>query len=315
MYLKQFAVFLRNPDVEKVRLKDVMEHFEYLKILGWHQNSFMPRAMAYRKFFEFYQHMGLNVIDPWLIPIPRKKYTMPRIASEENYKKLLDAFPKYSTDPRYIRNRAIVNLLWDTGARNNEICSLNISDLDFEEMKAVIKTAKSKGRRPVREIFWTEDTSDSLKAWIKKREHLQEMMNIEEEDALFISICNTAAGKRLNIKGLGEALRRACNRADIPYQNAHSFRHHMGHHIIKEGGSNSDVSNILGHSSLESSYIYTQMNNVELKDRYQKFMAKKTKASGGLMLTIHENSIDYKHAKKRKTNQYQSRTASSRLSR
>jgi site-specific recombinase XerD len=54
--------------------------------------------------------------------------------------------------------------------------------------------------------------------------------------------------------------------------NAHSFRHRVGHHIIKSGGSSADVMNILGHSSVQSTTIYTMMSDLELEKRYRYFM-------------------------------------------
>lgn len=273
LILRQFAVFLRDSDIENVQLSDVMEWFGLMRSLGWDHNSFIPRAMALRKFFEFYEHQGVKVVDPWLIPIPNKEYKMSRVASEENYKKLLLSIPEATNDPRHIRNKAFINLLWDTGARNEEICSLDVGDLDLERKRAIIKTEKSRGVRPVREIFWTGNTSGNIKRWIEKRKNLVEKIShIEDKEALFISVCNQRIGRRMTNRGICEMLRKYSNRAGLPYMNAHSFRHRMGHHIIKSGGSNSDVANILGHSSLQSSFVYTQMNNIELEERYRSFM-------------------------------------------
>jgi site-specific recombinase XerD len=70
---------------------------------------------------------------------------------------------------------------------------------------------------------------------------------------------------------VAEMLRTNSNRAGIPTMNAHSMRHYMGRDIVNKGGSNSDVSNILGHSSLESSMIYTMMTGPDLQRRYDSF--------------------------------------------
>lgn len=130
-----------------------------------------------------------------------------------------------------------------------------------------------KGKRPIREIFWTEQTNNNLVKWIEKRDKLKRKMTIHDPEAVFISICSGAladtAGKRLTQKGVGEMLRRYANKAGISYVNAHAFRHHMGHHIVNKGGSASDVMNILGHSSLASSSIYTMMADKELEQRYR----------------------------------------------
>ncbi len=270
--LRNFCLFLRNPDIEHITLSNVMEYLNGMAELGWDRNSFVGKCMALRKFFEFYRLQGYKVIDEELIPIPDKEPKLPRVASDEQYRQLVAAIPQDTNDPRHIRNLAILGLLWDTGARNGEVCSLNVDDLDLNEKRAIIRTEKAKSRRPFREIFWTDDTNDYLVRWLKKRDHLTKVMKFEEPGALFVSVTSVKCGDRFSIKGVGEMLRRYCNRAKMPYMNAHSFRHHRGHHIIKSGGSTADVMNILGHASVQSTTIYTMMHGKELEQRARLFL-------------------------------------------
>lgn len=254
--LRIFCLCLHNPDIEKIKVEQVVGYLEELKKLGWKRNGINIVCIGLRKFFEFWEMQGYHVIKAELVPILKKEFKLPRIASEENYEILLNQFPINSNDPHHIRNRAIVMLLWDTGARNGEVLSLDIDDLDLQNRKAIIKTEKSRGRRPIREIFWKENTNRAIKQWIEKRKYLMNIMEFQNKDALFISIatCNKSIrGGRLKVTGLAEILRTASNRAGIPTLNAHSMRHFMGRSIIEQGGSNSDVSNILGHSSMDSS--------------------------------------------------------------
>ena len=274
LILRQFCLFVRDCEIEHVRLDDITDWFGFLKDLNWKNNSFIPKAQALRKFFGFYKLQGYKVLEPNLIPLPHKEFNIPRVATEENYRKLLASIP-VNRDPRHIRNKAIVMLLWDTGARNGEVLALNAQDINLQQMRAIIKTEKSRGRRPIREIFWTEETNDALKKWIICRGELMQKKMRHMDESLFPCICSSRAlnltGQRLSIKGVGEMLRRYSNRAGIPYMNAHSFRHHMGHDIITQGGSSSDVMNILGHASLASSSIYTMMTGTELESRYRAF--------------------------------------------
>lgn len=269
LMLRQFCVYMRDCELEAVKLGDIMGMFELMTKLGWDKNSFLPRAMALKKFFEFFYKQGHKVIDPWLIPIPDKEFTIPRVISEESYKILIDSIPR-NNDPRNIRNLAYISLLWDTGARNNELLMLDIESLDLQERKAVIYTAKAKNS-PVREIFWTQTTNQYIIDWLKKRESLQ----IIDHEALFISVCGTNIGYRLSNKGVCEMMRRYSIRAKLPYQNAHSFRHHMGHDLAMKGANNSTISNILGHSSLQSSFVYTKMHGTELHEIYRKYKDEK----------------------------------------
>lgn len=153
--LRNFYLFLRNPQIEEISINHVMEFLNGMKELGWDQNSFVGKCMALRKFFEFFHLQGYPVIDENLIPIPAKEHKLPRVAKDADYEKLTETISVKTNDPRHIRNLAILNLLWDTGARNGEILSLDIGDLYMERRRAVINTEKSKGRRPFREIFWT----------------------------------------------------------------------------------------------------------------------------------------------------------------
>jgi site-specific recombinase XerD len=270
--LRNFCLFLRNPEIENITLSEVMEYLNGMADLGWDRNSFVGKCMALRKFFEFYRLQGYQVISEELIPIPDKEPKLPRVATDEQFKELVAAIPQDTSDPRHIRNLAIISLLWDTGARNGEICSLNVKDLDLTETKAIIRTEKAKTRRPFREIFWSDDTNDYLIRWLKKREHLAKVMKLTEPEALFVSVTSMKCGDRFSIKGVGEMLRRYSNRAKLPYINAHSFRHHRGHHIIKSGGSTADVMNILGHASVQSTTIYTMMHGKELEQRARLFL-------------------------------------------
>ena len=269
--IRNFCLFLRNPDIVKVTLNDVMDYLNGVIELGWDPNSLMPRCMALRKFFEYLRLRGFTTLNEELIPIPRKQYKIPRVADEENYKKLVEIIPAKTNDPRHIRNKAIINLLWDTGARNGELLSIDIADVDLEKKKALIRTEKNRGSRPFREIFWTEETNQNLKKWMDKRAVIGSRVTFKDPEALFLSLVSCQAGQRLSVKGVGELLRRYANRAGIPYINAHAFRHHMGHDIINQGGSTADVMNILGHASVASSSIYTMMTNVELENRYRTF--------------------------------------------
>ncbi len=275
LVIKQFCLFMRNCHIEQITIADICQWFNLMTDMEWERNSFIPKAIALRKFFEFFHHQNFNVIDPWLIPVPDKQYKLPRVATTECYAKLLNVIPN-NNDPRHIRNRAIITMLWDTGARNGEILALNMDDVDLNNRRAVIHTEKNKGSRPFRELFWSDQTNNHLGTWIKKREYLKSKMTIHDESALFISIMSSGLhdkqGYRFNIKGSGEMLRRYCNRAEIPYMNAHSFRHRKGHSIIEQGGSSADVMNVLGHASVQSSSIYTMMRGKELESRARIFM-------------------------------------------
>lgn len=271
--LRQLSLFLHNPEIEDVRWEDILKLTEEMTELGWDTNSFVRKFISYRKFFEYWHKKNPNVMDHTWIPVKHMEYRTPRTIDEESYQKLLKAIPADKIENEILdrRNRAALNLLWDTGCRVGELVSIDRDRLDLVNQEVLIKTEKSRGKRPVRQLFWTKETNENLKEYLKLLDKLVKSKGYYDNNALFIILTGKHAGKRLRPTGISQMLGILSDRAKIPRFNAHSFRHHMGHDIIKKGGSNSDVSNILGHSSLDSSYIYTQMNGVELKQRYKEF--------------------------------------------
>lgn len=271
--LRSLALYLHNPDVETVGWEQIQEFSNGMMELGWDKNTVVRKFMAFRKFFQYWHKKNPKVLDPDWIPAMSYDMKPPKVVDEEAYKKILDAIPSERFDIRHVRNRAMINILWDTGARNNEVLMLDIDDLDFDNKKACIRTEKAKFRRKYREIFWTDETNNNLLCWMKEREKYAKKHphSMKDPKAVFINVSGLKPATRMKNGGFSGLLRSLCDRAGIEHFNPHSFRHHMGHDIIKKGGSNSDVSNILGHSSLESSFVYTMMNDQELERRYRHF--------------------------------------------
>lgn len=263
--LRQFCLYMRNPVIEDIKDEHITSYFSEMISLGWKQNSLLPKSIALRKFFEYWSKKGYNVVKSDLIPIPQRTYVMPRVAEKWEYDLVMKSLPKNSTDTRVIRNRAIINLLYDTGARVGEIVSLNIDDLDLENRVAVIKTEKSRGISPVRRLFWEKETNDDLMAWIKAREKISEKTNFKDPKALFVGVRNWQTGKRLTNSSVSIFMRHLSRELGLPIVlNPHSFRHLKGNDLSRMGANNSVISQILGHSSLASSYIYTMMSGKEL---------------------------------------------------
>jgi site-specific recombinase XerD len=264
--LRACCLFLRDPEVESITAIMVLEYLEALKALGWKHNTVASKCNYLRGFFRFLRLQGGAVLDENLIPKPSYQYKLPRVATAEEYKKLCAAIPGAPTATA-IRARALFGLLWDTGARVGEIVSLNVEDLDLDRSRAVVRTEKSRTSHPYREIFWTPETNEHLHRWLEKRKRLPILA--EHRAALFTSIAGCDPHKRLSTGGVAQMLRSLCVKAGVGYLRPHSFRHHLGHEIINQGGSASDVMNILGHSNLSSTAIYTMMTDRELEARYR----------------------------------------------
>jgi len=267
--LSHFCIGLQNKKLGEVYWQDVTGYLDMLRQAGYKQNTLIPIVVAIRNLFQFFKRLEPSILDVDMIPIPHKEYNVPTILQDETYSKLLEGIPE-NNDARNVRNAAMIRMLHDTGARIGEILALDLVDIHY--CKAIIRTEKNRGSRPFREIYWSGETQIYLDRWIAKKAHLARKNDKYKGKELFCSCVGGKSGQRLTISGAGEALRRLGVSLNLPRINAHSFRHKVGRDIIKRGGSAVDVMNILGHASLDSSTIYTQMYGQEVEERYRKVL-------------------------------------------
>lgn len=279
--LRIFCLCMQDPSLEDIELAHILWYLEELKRLGWKPNGINLVGLALRKFFEFCNLRKFPVaFNENLIPLAEKSFSIPRVTGIDTFKKLLEQIPSDTNHPHHLRNRAILLMLWDTGVRTGELMSLDIADLDLKNRMALIKTEKSRGRRPIRQIFWTKETHQHLLKWLNKLTELKNKFDFADHDALFVSISKSSQqplrGCRMSPRGVAEVMRVLSNQAGLPtVANAHGIRHSMGRDAVKTLRSNSGVSNILGHSNIESSYVYTMLFGDELKEQWNEVMKKR----------------------------------------
>lgn len=270
--LKQFALFMRNPQIEDITYDNIIEYLNIMTDLGWDRNSYIGKCVALRKFFEFFHLQGITVVDYNLIPLPDREYKFPNSLTDSNVATLLSALPLNKDHMHILRNRAIIYLLWNCGMRVGELVSLNVKDIDLVNKKALIKTEKSKGLRPIRQIMWTEECNEHLKKWLVARKKIVPKIRKGDEEALFVSTKTVNQGRRLLNSGVEEVLRKLSEVSNLGFNcNPHRFRHAFGRDLAKKGANNSVISSLMGHASLQSSYVYTMMDDKMLEEQYTKY--------------------------------------------
>ncbi len=273
--LRNFAVFVRNCPIEDVTSKDVVEWLNLFKEMGYEEGTLKNRAQALIQFFKEFKFQKLEVLDYFVIPKIRVYHQTVRICNEDNYQKLLEAAPIIENvmnleDAITIRNRFIISLIWNTGMRRSELANLNISSLDKEKNLITIRTAKSRGMRPLRQLpinTFDNKAVEVMPIWLGAREKIISNGGVDSE-ALFISCNNQFGGdvKRIGIDNVSRIFMKVSKKAGLgEVSNAHSLRHNYGHTISnKLKVNNSVISTAMGHSSLASSYRYTQPGDAEL---------------------------------------------------
>ncbi len=282
MHLSDFMFYMRDTDreVESITLEECESWLALVKELGYDDNTRIKKALALKLFFEHLFRRRISIgFDPDLIPVPRKIFKFPRVATEDQYKRLLAAVKdegKCGEITYAVRDKAVIMLIHDTGARNGEIASLDMDDIDLGRKSARIKTEKSRGEVPYREIFWSRETNEQLGKWVAVRERFLAKMELEEPKAVFFGIKAgsgasnySAKGKRLQVNYVSELFRKYSNRANLPIINPHSFRHLFGRDLAKKKANNFVISSMMGHARVQSSYPYTMLFGKDREEAYR----------------------------------------------
>lgn len=236
-------------DREKISFDKVVSFNSEIKKI--HSESTVQLAMGIVKgYLKFLERYGNNC-ESQDLRIPRAHANAYEPITPEEYISML-SFMKVDT-PKGVRDNAIVRLLYDTGARIGEICSLETGEMDMEGRLAWIWTEKTVQKRM---IMWGEDTNEFLKTWI----------SIVGFSPGHIFPCSRTIERMVK-----SYVKKAGIKKDIV---PHSFRHGKAHFILDSGGGVKQIQEILGHRNPASSFRYLNLNKAEKIRMLQKYLSK-----------------------------------------
>lgn len=157
------------------------------------------------------------------------------------------------------RDLAIVDLLYSTGIRVGELVNLNISDIDFEARECV--------------VFGKGDKERKVYFDAKAKIHLQEYLNSRCDDnpALFVTL--DSPYDRLKISGVEIRIRKLGRKLNMERIHPHKFRRTMATRAIDKGMPIEQVQRLLGHSQIDTTMQYAIVNQNNVKNSHQKFIA------------------------------------------
>lgn len=211
---------------------------------------------ALKKFKEYLQNHNYNNFNIHLKTEKQPTEEKLNILTQSEIKQLFNATNYSHSEPRFrLRDKAILAILYSCGLRRNEAVHLDLSDIFFDKERVFVRKGKNYKERfvPI-----NRKNAEILEDYIY--EARPEFYNSKNTEALFIS----QQGKRLNGMSFANRLRfivKATNNKNIEEKNItlHILRHSIATHLLQKEVPLESIKTFLGHSSLESTQIYTHL--------------------------------------------------------
>ncbi len=222
------------------------------------------KLISVKLFCRFLEQERIIESDPSMImESPRLWNYLPDFLSKDEVERLLSAFPAQSQVPHLQRNRAIMELIYASGLRVSEAAHLMVSDVNFEDSTLRIVGKGSK----VRIVPVGRTALVIIRRYLLRSRPLllKDRSNIGE---LFLSV----HGRPLNREWIWAMVKEAAKLAGIDKDiYPHMLRHSFASHLLANGADLRVIQEMLGHSDLRTTEIYTHVENERLMGIHQKF--------------------------------------------
>lgn len=260
--LKGFKGFMHRCGVEdatKVNYTNIMSYVYELQNQKKAGATVSRNIASIRAFYNFFMKRGILTENPASnLELPKIEKKMPEVLSLSKVERLLEQ-PKMA-EPKGIRDKAMLELLYATGIRVSELISLKVADINLP-----LEYIRCGTERKSRIIPIGSQAKAALKKYLDKGR--SGLILSKEEQILFVN-CN---GKPMTRQGFWKIIKCYAKKAGIDEDiTPHMLRHSFAAHLIENGADLKSVQEMLGHSDISTTQIYIKLTNQKLKSVYAK---------------------------------------------
>ena len=240
-----------NKDIEKITNNDIVNFFVTLQEIGLTNSTISRKRSSIRSFLKFLIEEEIEIsTDVDDIPRVKPSQRLPDVISVKQMLKLLDSIP--TEKPTDMRNKAMLELMYATGIRISETINLSIHDVYWDD-KVVRVMGKGSKQRVVpiaqKSLNYLEEYYNSARSILRKD---------NSNDILFLN----RFGNKLSRMGVWKVIDKLTREAGISkHVSPHTFRHSFATHLLEAGANLRVVQILLGHSSINTTQIYTNIDN------------------------------------------------------
>jgi site-specific recombinase XerD len=224
--------------------------------------------IALRSFLKYLMRREISSLSPERIELAKTPERALELISNEELMRLLEA-PEGNSE-RSLRDRAILELLFSTGLRVSELCSLT-RDIDLRKSELSVR---GKGEK-IRVVFLSPKARDAIGSYLAGRKDL--------DNALFVRIAKKAPAPRMDNLGLTprsieRIVKHYAIKAGISKKvTPHTIRHSFATDLLQNGADLRSVQALLGHANIATTQIYTHITDKHLREVHQAFHGRQRK--------------------------------------
>ena len=258
--LTKLSGYLLNIDIED--WQSVNEHELRTFVNSERRRGLSPRSIqrvlsTSRSFFEYLLVEGIIKLSPAQnINSPKSAQLLPKAMDADLVQRLLDFKPNGLIE---VRDKAIAELLYSSGLRLSEVCTLDVQDLELKER---VCRVTGKGNK-MRVVPVGKKAIQAIRDWLIHRKELKNSKSSSSE-AMFLN----NKGKRISARSIQLRLEKLCAQRGLPGINPHMLRHSFASHVLESSGDLRAVQEMLGHADIATTQIYTKLDFQHLSKVY-----------------------------------------------
>lgn len=247
------------PEITKLKANDIRPFLGYLDDKGFKKNSLRLKLSAIKSLFKFLRKKGYLEINPTTsISSPKKEKKLPSFLTKNEINNLILGFEEKENDEFDTRDKALIELIYSGGFRISEVLNLKVNEVNFTN-----NTLKVLGKGKKERIV---PIGQSAQIAIKEYLKVRGLIANTGETSLFVN----TKGKALSANSAYFIINRKMKGVtETKQKSPHTLRHSFATHLLDNGADINSVSEMLGHSSLSTTQIYTHVSIERLKNAYK----------------------------------------------
>ena len=258
--LSQFSAYLAERGLNMLRAGPAHIRGWLASLHGTSSRSMGRKVSALRGFYRFCVRNGILEHSPAeRLRTPTTSKLLPKQLEFDEVVALISAAE--GEGPLEVRDRAMFELLYSSGLRVSELCNLDLEQIDLEQ--GLVRVSGKGGKE--RMVPVTTKAKAALRQWLEKRIALLEGAKTPDTRAVFLNY----RGGRLTVRSVRRRIDRAIVSAGLArHVSPHMLRHTFATHLLRAGADLRAIQELLGHSSLSTTQIYTSVDVGRLMQVY-----------------------------------------------